>query len=248
MTELLTAYWVSAGLGFIYIVGSAALGHLHGSEEVHGGHDSGDGGDPGDVDSGDPGDVDSGGPDDVDGGDPGDVDGSSQAQAHRVGQQQNILVAKSPELSETWYFKTISFLSPTKISLYLFFIGAIGVTTLTLLPALGYFSLIPALIVGYAIGRAILNVFGLFVSKLNASTNFKQESLVGSVGDLILSIDPGQIGEVVVSTRGSRHSAPARARKSDLTIKRNSKVIICDFQDGVFLVEPVEEDLQNMSI
>lgn len=248
MSELLIYYWVSTGLGFTYIVGSAALGHFHGAD-----HGEADGGDPGDVsgdaDGGDPGDVsgdaDGGDPGDVngdtDGGDPGDVDGGkivhNGANANRV-----IPVSRSKQFSHAWYFKVISLLSPTKLSVYLFFIGAIGILSLHFFPVLGYISLAPSVVLGVGFGRILLNVLGKFASSLHSSTNFKQDSLVGSVGELILSIEPGKIGEVVISTSGSRHSAPAKSKDPAKSIKGRSKVIICDHQDGVFLVEAVTED------
>lgn len=250
MPHLLIYYWVAAGLGFTYIVGSAALGHLHGAE--HGGAEH-DGGDPGDVsgdsDGGDPGDLsgdaDGGDPGDVsgdaDGGDPGDVNAGKivhqGTNASRV-----IPVSRSKKYSQAWYFKALSLLSPTKLSVYLFFIGSIGVLTLHLFPFLGSMSLIPAVVLGLGFGRILLNVLGKFASSLHSSTNFKQDSLIGSVGELILSIEPGKIGEVVISTKGSRHNARAKSKDPGKSIKSLSKVIICDVQDGVFLVEPETEE------
>ncbi len=246
MSELLIYYWISAGLGFTYIVGSAALGHLHGAEH---GAEHGDGGDPGDVDGGDPGDVsgdgDGGDPGDVsgdaDGGDPGDVNGGKIVHPN-VNAGRVIPVSRSKQYSQAWYFKALSLLSPTKLSVYLFFIGSIGILCLHLFPFLGYISLAPAVVLGFGFGRILLNVLGKFASSLHSSTNFKQDSLIGSQGQLILSIEPGKIGEVVISAKGSRHSAPAKSKDPSRSIKSLSKVIVCDHQDGVFLVEPVSEE------
>ena len=257
--HLLITYWVCAGVGFIYIVGSAALGHLHGSEEMEVDGDAdfdgdgGNGGDPGDVDGGDPGDVDGGDPGgdsgDVDGdNDPGDVDSNSQHQhggrptayeQAAAGTMQRNRLARS----ESLFFKILGIFSPTKLAMYLFFFGAVGVCTLAIFPFLGFISLLPAIIFGYGIGRILLNALSRLFSSFNSSTNFKQESLIGAQADLILSIEPGTLGEITVSTRGSRHTAAARAKDPDMAIKNLSKVIICDRQDGVFIVEPVQEEI-----
>ncbi|MBX9573618.1 MAG: hypothetical protein K2X77_32250 [Candidatus Obscuribacterales bacterium] len=257
MSQLELAYWISTVIGFVYIVGSALLGQLHGGDHggVHGhtGHGFSDGGDPGDVTvtgGGDPGDIDVSA---SHGGDPGDVNtnthhhGShSSAFADRVAGEEQLGAANArtrrSHSGETFYWKVVSALSPTKISLILFFTGAIGLLTLKAFPWLGIITLIPSLIVGYFLARILLNVLNAFVSKLHASTNFNQDSLVGTVGELVLSIEPGKTGEVILSGRSGRHSAPARAQNSEVEIRKLSKVIVVDCKDGVFYVEPMTED------
>lgn len=250
MNQLLIAYWACAGLGFVYIVGSALLGHLENDD----GPDADAEGDPGDmdadidIDGGDPGDVDA--DLDVDSADPGDVDvdGSSQHNAHAARAIQEATaagtVSKSRTHSLNWYFKALSLFSPTKLAIFLFFFGATGVSILQFLPGLGHITLIPAIIIGWALGKVLLNLLSKFVSGLHSSTNFKQESLVGTVGELILSIEPGKTGEILVSTRGARHNAPARAKDPNMAIKNLSKVIICDQANGVFLVEPLKDEVE----
>ncbi len=239
MSQLMLVYWISAGLGFLYIVGSAAMGHLHGSEDVEGDTS----GDPGDVDAdgGDPGDV------NADGGDPGDVNADGQHHQHALAATQAGAMArrqKQRNLKNELYFKVLGVLSPTKLTIFLFFFGATGIVIMQFFPMLGQFSLIPSAIIGYLIGQLLLNSLSKMVSGLHSSTNFKQESLIGSVGDLILSIEPGSLGEIVISTKGARHHAPARAKDPNLAIKQFSKVIICDHKDGVFLIEPVVDENQ----
>lgn len=241
MSALLLVYWVSAGLGFLYIAGSAAMGHLHGSEDMD------EGGDPGDVDGdGDPGDVDGDASAD-DGGDPGDVnDGSTNQNAIRhlnPSAAGTITKRAGAKPNYSWYFKLLGLFSPTKLTIFLFFFGAAGVVTLHFFPLLGHLTLISSAIIGHFLSRLLLDSLGRFVSGLHSSTNFKQDSLIGSAADLILSIEPGTTGEIIVKTRGSRHSAPARAKNPEQSIKNLSKVIIADYKDGVFLVEPLPEEI-----
>lgn len=252
MNQLLILYWACAGLGFTYIVGSAMLGHLEGEDSGEAEMDA-DGGDPGDVstdgsaeaDGGDPGDV------DMEGGTPSDAnaDGASSSHHHggRTGMIQEATAAGTVEKrkshSMSWYFKALSLFSPTKLAIFIFFFGAVGVSILQVFPGLGHITLIPSALLGYALGRILLNVLSKFVSSLHSSTNFKQESLVGTVGELIISIEPGQTGEVVISTRGARHNAPAKAKNPEQSIEKLSKVIVCDHANGVFLVEPLKEEI-----
>lgn len=231
MNHLLITYWVCTGLGFLYIVGGAVLGHLDGAEDM-----DGEGADPGDVDAGDPGDV------DADGGDPGDVDGAEHHGSRPVifehtaaGTIQKTRFVRN----ETLFLKVLGLFSPTKISMFLFFFGAFGIVFLNLMPQLGFLTLLPAIVLGYGFGRILLNLFSAFVSRLHSSTNFKQESLIGEQAVLTLSIEPGSLGEVMVAKRGA---SPARAKDPSIAIKNRSKVIICDRKDGVFIVEPLKDE------
>lgn len=243
MSQLEIGYWIATVVGFVYIVGSALLGHLHGGDHggVHGhsDHSFSDGGDPGDVTMhGD--------------GDPGDVDTSthhhgshSSAIADRLAGEEQLGAAQARtrrgQSAETIYWKIVSALSPTKLSLILFFAGCVGLLTLKNLPWLGYFTLIPAFGVGYILARILLNMLNAFVSRLHASTNFGKDSLIGTIGELVLSIEPGKTGEVILAGKSGRHSAPARSENVELEIKKLSKVIVVDCRDGVFYVEPMPE-------
>ena len=79
--------------------------------------------------------------------------------------------------------------------------------------------------------------------RMNSSTNFKKENLIGSVGELSLAIEAGTVGEIIVRTGSSRYNFPARAGNAEQTIKKLMQVIIVDIKDGIFVVEPFEENL-----
>ncbi len=250
MDQLLFSYWTCAGLGFTYIVGTALLGQLSSDDadaeanSVDLDADAGDV-DAGDIDAGEAGDIEAG---DIDAGEAGDIEagdieaGDGEADGNRLGNAAAGAVSReSRARSRGWYFKALSIFSPTKLAVLLFCFGATGVVCLRIFPPLGYLSLVPAAIFGYGLTRILLTLLSRFVSGLHQSTNFKQESLIGSAGKLVLGIEPGKLGEIMISTRGSRHSAPARARDPQLAIKSSSPVIICDRKDGVFIVEPLAE-------
>ena len=106
----------------------------------------------------------------------------------------------------------------------------------------GYFSLAPALILGWVTANLIFAALGNMLSRMGSSTNFRKESLVGAMGELTLSIEDGGTGEVMITKSGSRYNGPARPYKEGQTIKKLAKVIIVDIKDGMYYVEPFDDD------
>lgn len=165
----------------------------------------------------------------------------SQAHTEDVRQALAGTTKVSPKVTEvpSLYLKILDVLSPTKLSFFLFLFGAIGTVSLKFLP--GFLSLAPALIIGWVLANLFFNILGTVLSKLGSSTNFKKESLIGSIGSLTLSIQDGSVGEVLLDTHNSRYSSAARTRNKDQSIKKLAKVIVVDIQDGIFIVEPFDE-------
>ena len=123
---------------------------------------------------------------------------------------------------------------------FLFLFGFIGYFTQSILP--GYLSLAPAVILGWICANAFFNILGTFLLRIGTSTNFTKQSQIGAIGELTLSIDDGGLGEVMISSKGSRYSSPARPYRKGQTINKLAKVVIVDIKDGIFLVEPFEEE------
>ncbi len=96
--------------------------------------------------------------------------------------------------------------------------------------------------------NVFFNLMGNMLSKMNSSTNFSKDQLVGALGELTLSISDGGIGEVVVNTGNSRLSATAKAFKDGQTIKKLTKVIFVDYKDGIFFVEPFDDQSYEADI
>lgn len=274
MTVIQDIYFISCGIGFIYIVGSALLGTFHtGHTAAHGTHGHGGtshagahgGSDNAGVHNGSVHAGNHGGSGHTN--HAGDHGGSGhsetqQGTGHAGGRasgqishvhcdraeghvehanaiSQTTTVSSSPSRTTGFYLKAVELLSPTKLSLFLFLFGAIGVVCLKFLPV--YLSLLPAAIGGWVLANWFFHFMGRTVARMDSSTNFRKESLIGSIGELTLSVQDGSLGEVVVSTGTSRYTAPARARKAEQSIKKLTKVIIVDIKDGIFLVEPFEE-------
>ncbi len=78
--------------------------------------------------------------------------------------------------------------------------------------------------------------------RIGTSTNFTKESQIGALGQLTLSIDDGGLGEVMLTSKGSRYSGPARPYLKGQSIKKLAQVIVVDIKDGIFIVEPFEEE------
>lgn len=145
------------------------------------------------------------------------------------------------------YLKLLDILSPTKLSFFLFLFGFIGYFALKVLP--GYFSLAPAIVLGWFLANAFFNILGTILLRIGTSTNFTKESQIGALGQLTLSIDNGGLGEVMIASKGSRYSSPARPYQEGQTIKKLAQVVVVDIKDGIFLVEPFDdEDMAPASI
>ncbi|MBX9690634.1 MAG: hypothetical protein K2X27_28220, partial [Candidatus Obscuribacterales bacterium] len=138
------------------------------------------------------------------------------------------------------YLKILELLSPTKLACFLFLFGALGTLCLKFLP--GYLSAIPALVLGWILANLFFKMLGAMFSRMDSSSNFSKESLIGAQGELTLSIQDGGLGEVLIQTGTSRYPATAKAAKPEQNIKKLTKVIVVDIKDGIFLVEPFEDD------
>ena len=123
------------------------------------------------------------------------------------------------------------------------------VVSLKILPMLGQLTILPAVIGGWLLASVALNLISLMLRKLGSTTtSFKQESAIGIVGDLTTPIAPGKTGEITFVVKGGRTTAPARCRNQAIEIKKLSKVIIVDIENGIHFVEPYDEDGMTIKI
>lgn len=137
------------------------------------------------------------------------------------------------------YLRILDILSPTKLAFFAFFFGASGFVCVKFLP--GYLSMIPAFLVAFVFANLFFNLMSNFLSRLYSSTNFKKEALIGSQGQLTVSIEAGSVGEVLVRTGNSRYTSRAKAEKPEQTINKLAKVIVIDIKDDIFIVEPFDD-------
>ena len=141
--------------------------------------------------------------------------------------------------SSDLFLQILDIFNPTKLALFTFLFGAIGVVSIKFI---GVISLAPALILGWVLANVFFNLMGSILMRMHSSTNFSKQSLVGAIGELSISIPPGSTGEVVIATGSSRYSSAAKSSDPNQTIKKLAKVIIVDIKDGMFFVEPFDDN------
>ncbi len=287
MNVIQDIYYISTGLGFIYIIASSMMGsfHSHGGSG-HGGHGAGGHASGGHAGGGHAGAGHAGGghgstghggahlPHGTGAHSGGHAaanhggaahSGAARGPGHSAGQhssthsarvssgsgnevqdllaQSTTIIQKKTEVPAL-YLKILDVLSPTKWSFFLFIFGAIGIISLRFLPAT--LSLVPATLGAWVLANLFFGIMSTILSKMNSSTNFRKEQLIGSLGELTLSIEDGGMGEVLINTGNSRLSNAAKAFKPGTTIKKLTKVIIVDYKDSIFYVEPFDD--QNFTV
>lgn len=279
MNGLEQIYMVSGAIGFIYVVGSALMGHIgehdhgggHGHHGVHdhGGHHGGHGHSSGVHHShghagshgGSHGHM-TGGHHTVNAGSHGSAQHGPAAhghdashQGHDSGHHDDSMKSSKAELATTFtrkapksdasssfFFLMMRFLNPMRIALILFLFGLTGFLTVKAMPILGPLSLVPAALIGVFASNVVLALLGKLVSKLERSQSYRKEDAIGTVGHLTVPIMENGTGEVVFVCGGSKTAAPARAFETGTPISKLSKVIISDIRDGVYFVEPWDEE------
>lgn len=226
MPGLEQLYIASCGIGFLYIIGTAVLGHFHEGESdmhadgAHGHHATSDHS----HDSHDHHD-----------------ETANRHDLSTTAQQAKIV--RLDRDRQNFYFLLLRLFSPLRLSLFLFFFGASGILALQILPALSFISLIPAIVIAVLFTNFLFSAMSAILSRLNSSTNFQDQNLIGTVGELTLSVGPTSTGEITISGKNGRHSGPAKPFKDGQEIKKLSKVIVSDYRDGIFYVEPFEETI-----
>ncbi len=218
-----------------------------GGDDFSGGGDNGGGGhDFGGAD-GDGGGGDAGG--DGDGGD--DFGGGSNnlklltpgiARANLMGSgHHHSVVGRSmpvaPSLPARIGTFILGLLSPMAISMFLTFFGVFGLLFDHLTPWLGFFTLVPAILISMGISNVFKYAVRWLMMHGNVSTEAKSEDSIGQVGEIITPIKEGRAGEVTYVVGSKRYHATAKPHKEGIEFKRGSKVVITGIKDHVVYVE-----------
>lgn len=249
-------YLVCTGVGFVYLVGTAALGFMN--QQGDSGGDSGDAGsadagemggadagEMGGADAGDVGSVDAGDVGSADGGDFGSADGGDfgSAEIRQVAHagRHNLANVRTGVIKRKRLdigLLILKLISPYTITCFGFFFGLAGLITLKYLPFLGPLTLLPATIsgvIGYNIMTALMNSLA---DSLYASSNYHEETIIGHKAEISIPIEPGRVGEIIYLAGKVRSTASARGADPTKSFAKGSKVMIANRQeDGVFLVE-----------
>lgn len=215
MPAMITVYWVSFGLGMVYLIISFILSG------------SGDAGDAPSTDAGL--DLEA----DLDA----DVDLDADAGLEMDGELE---ADESPgHVDSGGGMLTWNVLSPVSIAGFLTAFGGSG------LLASGYgMHALPALVVAVIGGLIIAVILWLVVGKLlfglQSSSLGAQSSIIGQVAEVITPLSDTATGEIAYVLRGSRYTAPARSMVAG-EVARYSKVRIRRIKDQVILVQPLRK-------
>lgn len=255
-------YAVCAGIGSIFVIGSFLMGNLEDEGGGHGGHDDGgadfnagdDGGGGTDFNAGDDGGGtdfnagDDGGGTDFNAGDDGggtDFNAGGNNSNHRV-----VPISGRPVLTRTatsslasgFFGIILTLLSPMTVCIYLAFFGLTGLVLAFNAPWLGYFSLIPSVLVSIGVSAAFKGMTQWMIKNMFTSTHQKEADLLGQMAEVNVPIHDGRMGEVTYVLNAKRMTATAKPAKPGVDFKKGSKVLIVGSKEHVVLIEPYDPD------
>jgi membrane protein implicated in regulation of membrane protease activity len=137
--------------------------------------------------------------------------------------------------------RVVEMLNPMMIATFLTYFGLTGLIAHFGVPALSYYSLVPAFIAGYASTHILLYVMNWMSARMEISSAAIAENFVGLQAQVILPISNGRVGEITYETGSKRYNSPARANVPPRDFDRGEKVLIVDIRDNVMYVEPWAE-------
>ncbi len=157
------------------------------------------------------------------------------------------------QLMERKRFKVLRFLqtilSPMTIAVFLAYFGIAGLILSRLLPFLGPFTMIAAILVSLLVTGRVLQLLRWMMFKMTANSVVRTEELVGQQAEVITPIAGSWMGEITYVAGSSRMQSRAKSTKPDMEFKRGDKVIICDITEGIAYVEPWDDiELESSSV
>ena len=232
-------YAVCAGIGSIFVIGSFLMGHI-GDE---GGHDDGGGSDFNASDDGGGSDFNAG---DDGGGGGSDFNAGDNNANYRVlpVSGRPMLVHRTPTNTFTSGFFGIilTLLSPMTVCIYLAFFGLTGLVLCFNAPWLGYFTLIPSILVSIGVSAAFKAMTQWMIKNMFTSTHQKESDLLGQMAEVNVPIHDGRVGEVTYVLNAKRMTATAKPAKPGVDFKKGSKVLIVGSKEHVVFIEPYDPD------
>lgn len=136
------------------------------------------------------------------------------------------------------YFTLLSLFSPMSISVFIGFFGITGLFVRGLVPVIGAFSIIPAIIAGIVAINLMKVLLAYITSKLSASSLTSSTQAIGQIAEVNTPIKDGRLGEVTYVIGLTRFNAAAKPAKEGVEMARGAKVIIVESEGSVVLVEP----------
>jgi hypothetical protein len=157
------------------------------------------------------------------------------------GGQQIPILHDPPRHLSSFVKVVLRILSPFSIALFLAFFGVIGLMSERVFPALGDYTALIALALGWILSRQVLYGMTWITSRMFVTTVPKTEEIIGQVAEVCLPISAGSLGEVTYKVHSTHLNTPARAAQPDQDFQRGAKVMIKDLRDNIAYVEPLKD-------
>ncbi|WP_087941730.1 NfeD family protein [Bacillus kwashiorkori] len=137
-------------------------------------------------------------------------------------------------------FEALPFFNPALIFVFLVFLSATGYI-LELATSLSSILILIIATVGALILTILLNIF-VFVPLKSAEESlvYREDSLKGRVGKVIIPIPKDGFGEVIIDSNSGRIAKSATGFDNE-EIKEGIDVLIIDVKNGVLYVRPYDE-------
>jgi membrane protein implicated in regulation of membrane protease activity len=145
------------------------------------------------------------------------------------------------QLMERKRFKVLRFLqtilSPMTIAVFLAYFGISGLLLARILPFLGPFVPVAAIVASLLITGRVLQLLRWMVFKMNVSTVVRMDDMIGHQAEIITPIKGERLGEITYWTGSTIMQSPAKSAAPGMEFKRGDKVMICDIREGTAYVE-----------
>jgi hypothetical protein len=141
----------------------------------------------------------------------------------------------------------LSFLNPLSIATFLAFFGLTGMVAGIALHINPLITFIAAVTCGWLAVQAVIHLIAWLFANMHVSTESRVADLIGQIAEINIPISSGRTGEITYIVGSKRLTAPAKSLVPDLEIPRKTRVIICDIQNHVMLVDVWHDDFKAQS-
>jgi hypothetical protein len=140
----------------------------------------------------------------------------------------------------------LSFLNPLSIATFLAFFGLTGMIAGIALHINPIVTFIAAVSCGWLAVQAVIHLIAWLFANMHVSTESRVADLVGQIAEINIPISNGRTGEITYIVGSKRLTAPAKSLIPNLEIARKTRVIICDVQNHVMLVDVWHDDFKAL--
>ncbi|HEY4600628.1 MAG TPA: hypothetical protein VIG73_05050 [Cerasibacillus sp.] len=137
-----------------------------------------------------------------------------------------------------------SFINPVLILAWIIFFSASGLIFESISTLSSVWVMIISAMIAFLL-TILLNVFILIpLANAEHSLSYSEESLIGRVGRIIISIPENGFGEVFIESKSGMITKPATSMEN-VAIAEGEQVLVLKIDKGVLYVIPYENELSN---